>query len=76
MAAWPGLVWKVWIAEPSWSVFGGVYLFADEASAVAYLEGPIVEGIRAIPGVSEFKVERFEVNEKLSKITRGLLVKP
>ena len=37
---------------------------------MAYLEGPIVAGIRAIPGVSRVKGERFEMNENLSKITR------
>ena len=42
--------------------------------ATAYLEGPIVESIWSIPEVSEFEVERFEVNEDLSKITLGPLI--
>ncbi|WP_052288621.1 YdhR family protein [Leptolyngbya iicbica] len=71
IAAWPGLLWKVWIAQPSEAVYGGLYLFVDEASAQAYLQGPVVAGMRSLPGMSDFSAQLFEVNEPLSAITRG-----
>lgn len=71
IAEWPGLIWKIWIAEPSQALYGGIYVFEDEASAIAYSHGPIVESIRAIPGVSDFNVQLFEVNGELTAVTRG-----
>lgn len=67
----PGLIWKIWMTDPLRSLYGGLYLFEDEASTNAYLEGPIVEGIQAIPGVSNFEAHLFEVNSPLTTVTRG-----
>jgi len=71
IAQWPGLHWKLWIAVPEEAVYGGIYLFADGASAQAYLDGPVVANICAIPGISEVKTQLFAVNEALSAVTRG-----
>ncbi|MEB3269151.1 MAG: YdhR family protein [Leptolyngbya sp.] len=73
IAQWPGLVWKLWIADPDQTRYGGVYLFADEASAHGYLNGPIVAGIRDLPGVSDFTAQLFDINAPLSALTRGPL---
>ena len=73
IAVWPGLLWKIWIADTAQLIFGGIYLFADEASAKAYLDGPIGQSIRAIPGISDFDAQLFEVEEALSALTRGPL---
>ena len=73
IAVWPGLIWKIWIAEPTQLLFGGIYLFENEASAKAYLEGPIGKSIRAIPDISDFDAQLFEIEEKLSAVTRGPL---
>jgi hypothetical protein len=71
IADYPGLLWKIWITDASQSLYGGIYLFADAESAHAYLASPIVEGIRAIPGLSRFDAQLFDVNAPLSTITRG-----
>jgi hypothetical protein len=76
IAAWPGLVWKVWIAQPAAAIYGGVYLFEDESSAQAYLNGPVVASMRSLPGVTDFSAQLFEVNEPLSAITRGPVNSP
>ncbi|WP_204138182.1 YdhR family protein [Halomicronema sp. CCY15110] len=73
IAVWPGLVWKVWIANPSEAIYGGIYLFADEASATAYLQGPVVAAMRSLAGVTDFSAQLFEVNKSLSAVTRGPL---
>ena len=33
----PGLIWKIWTENPATAEAGGIYLFADRASAEAYL---------------------------------------
>ena len=39
-AAVPGLIWKVWLMNEAESEAGGIYLFKDESTLKAYLEGP------------------------------------
>jgi hypothetical protein len=71
IAVWPGLIWKIWIADPELALYGGIYLFRDEASASAYLDGPVVASIRTIPGVSQFETQLFDVANDLSVLTHG-----
>ena len=49
----------------------GIYLFDDESSAQAYLEGPIAAGLGQHPAVSDISVKQFEVLGDLTFITRG-----
>ena len=71
IAAVTGLRWKVWIINEADSEAGGIYLFDDEASVQAYLEGPIVAGVVSNPVLSDFSVKQFEAMEDVSVITRG-----
>lgn len=71
IAAAPGLRWKIWTENADLQMAGGIYLFDDEKSARAYaemhtarLQGFGVTGIRAM---------FFDVNEPLSRTTRGPL---
>ena len=69
----PGLIWKIWTYDPDTSEAGGVYLFADEASAQAYLTGPIFASLQAMPAVANMQVKRLEVDRDRSLITRAPL---
>ena len=64
----PGLICKVWTENPETGEAGGIYLFEDEASLDSYLEGKI-ERMKA-SGI-EVRARKFEVNERLTQITRG-----
>ena len=72
IAAVPGLLWKIWILDEQRSRAGGVYLFADRTAATAYLEGPIVKGLRENPALAGVEVRLFDVLDGPSVITRGL----
>jgi hypothetical protein len=72
IAAVPGLLSKVWIIDEQRRRAGGVYLFTDRAAATAYLEGPIVAGLRANPALSGVEVHLFDLLEGPSVVTRGL----
>lgn len=50
---------------------GGVYLFDDEASLQAYLNGPIVASIGSNPALSDVSVKVFDPITSLMHITRG-----
>jgi hypothetical protein len=67
----PGLLWKIWLDGDAERLAGGIYLFADRASAEAYAKGPIVARIRNNPDLSEVSVRVFEVRQRMSEITRA-----
>ncbi len=71
IAAVDGLRWKVWLMNEAESEAGGIYLFKDEASTNAFLEGPIVAQVVKHPALSDFSVKQSDVSEKNTAITRG-----
>jgi rhodanese-related sulfurtransferase len=50
---------------------GGVYLFDDEASVQAFLNGPIVAASKDAPILSNASIKIFDVLEAHTAITRG-----
>lgn len=67
----PGLICKVWTENRETGEAGGVYLFDDEASLDAYLKGKIERMTAA--GVKGLRAKKFDINEPLTRITRGRL---
>lgn len=65
----PGFIWKIWIYNDQDKICGGIYLFADEASAQAYVDGPVVEQLRNTPAFEGFSVRQFDIMETLSAAT-------
>ena len=67
----PGLRWKVWLMNETENEAGGIYLFDNETSVTAYLEGQIVAQVVEHPALSDFSVKQFDVIESVTTITRG-----
>ncbi len=67
----PGLRWKIWLMNEADSAAGGIYLFDDEASARAFLDGPIAGSLKTNPVISSVSVKQFGVSEEHTAITRG-----
>jgi Putative mono-oxygenase ydhR len=65
----PGLRWKIWTENEGEGVGGGIYLFEDDESALAYLEEHTarLEGF----GVKDIRAKLLHVNEPLTELTRG-----
>ena len=72
-AAVDGLRWKIWMINEAESEAGGIYMFEDEASLNALLEGPLAAQVTGHPALSEFSVKKFDVMEKVTAITRSPL---
>jgi hypothetical protein len=68
----PGLEWKLWIASPSSSSAGGIYLFRDEPSATAYVGGPVIAALRGNPAVRDVRIRVYAVAEDLSRRTHAI----
>jgi hypothetical protein len=65
----PGCLWKIWIENGERQEGGGIYLFADEATATAYLKKH-TERLGKF-GATGISAKMFDVNEDLTQITRG-----
>lgn len=66
-----GLLWKIWIMNENTREAGGIYLFNDESSVKAFLEGDIVAEMKKLPAISDIEVKVFDVMDRHSKVTRG-----
>ena len=71
IAKTPGLEWKVWLFNEQNHEAGGAYLFRDEASVNAYLNGDIVAGLKKQPTIKDISEKIFDVDENLTHKTRG-----
>jgi hypothetical protein len=71
IAAVPGLICKVWTENREAGEAGGIYLFESEDSLDSYLAGKI-ERMKA-SGIEGIRARKFDVNEPLTRITRGRL---
>lgn len=65
----PGFIWKIWTENQAEHEAGGIYLFADEKSARAYIA-------KHAARLKEFGIEAvnakvFDVNGPLTEITEG-----
>jgi hypothetical protein len=71
-AAVPGLVSKVWLADPENGVYGGVYTFRDTLATDAYLGSDLMAQVAANPAFVDVNARRFAVLSAPTVVTRGL----
>jgi hypothetical protein len=71
IATVPGLKWKLWLTDEAASVHSGVYLFEDEASLQAYLNGPVINALRTNPHMRNLETKVYAIDDVRSAITRA-----
>jgi len=71
----PGLEWKIWIMNPENGVVGGIKLFSDEETLLAYLNGPLWTGAMNAPFWKDIQVSVFDILPVPSTVTRAPLGK-
>ena len=67
----PGLKWKIFGMNEDQKGGAGIYLFEDEESMKAYLNGPIIAAMKEKKAFSGIEVKTFDVVEEATAITRG-----
>ena len=67
----PGCIWKVWTESEKNQEAGGIYLFANEETALAYLNKHNAR-LKSL-GVNEVICKIFDVNEPLTALNHGHL---
>ena len=71
--AWPGLLAKVWIADDDAGTYGGIYLFADRASADRTRDTDLYRSMAANPAFTDLSVREFDVLDEPTAITASAL---
>ena len=66
-----GLQWKIWLDGEGEPRVGGIYLFETRAKAEAYLNGPIVAGMKANPNIENLETRIFNARDRMSAITHA-----
>ncbi|MGS2873296.1 monooxygenase [Enterobacter huaxiensis] len=67
----PGFIWKVWTENEARQEAGGIYLFQDEDTALAYVKKHTAR-LKQL-GVDEVVYKVFGVNEPLTTLNHGTL---
>jgi hypothetical protein len=67
-----GLISKVWLADEKKNAFGGFYLWETKEAMDAFMRSDLVKAVVSRPFVKNVSSVDYAVNEKASKITRGL----
>jgi hypothetical protein len=67
----PGLKWKIFGINEEEGEAAGLYLFEDDASRKAYLEGPIMARMKTLEVFGDITLKFFDCVEGASAITRG-----
>ena len=72
-AALPGLVAKIWLADPSANTFGGVYLWQDQKAMEDFTKTDLFRSVVNNPNLTGLASRDFAVMEGPTRATRGLL---
>ncbi len=70
-AAVAGLRWKIWTINEAESEAGGIYLFDDDPSLQAFLDGPLAAAVKSHPALSDLSAKQFDVMPEITAICRG-----
>jgi hypothetical protein len=70
-AALPGLISKIWLADPATNTYGGVYLWQNRAALEAYLASETFRAMRANSYFANIAVRAFDTLPEATALTAG-----
>lgn len=73
--AWPGLLTKVWLADPETNTYGGVYVFGSPDAAEASRDTAAFAGLRDSSHFAELSIREFDVLDSPTAVTGGALAR-
>ena len=71
-AAVPGMIAKIWLADPASGTYGGVYTWEDEAAFLAYTRSELFAAVARNPNFANVTSRDFAAIEGPTRVTRGL----
>jgi len=71
-AAIPGLLSKVWLADPATNTYGGVYTWRDRQAMEDYIQSELFHAVLTAPEIAGVTSRGFAILEGPTRVTRGL----
>ena len=68
----PGLISKVWLADPQSNTYGGVYTWQDRPAMEIFMETSRFKDVAGHPNFANITATDFGVLEEPTRITHGL----
>jgi quinol monooxygenase YgiN len=68
----PGLVSKVWLANPATNTYGGVYTWASREAMHDYARSDLFQGVATNPSFADVTATDFEILDGPTGVTHGL----
>lgn len=72
----PGLVSKVWLADPGSNTYGGVLSWESREAMENFAKSELARGVYSHPNFADVTSKDFGVLEGPSRVTRGLTDSP
>jgi quinol monooxygenase YgiN len=72
-ASIPGLLSKVWLADPSTNTYGGVYTWQNQQALEAYTRTEIFRNVVNHPNFANITARNFDILEGPTHVTHGLM---
>lgn len=72
-AGLPGLVSKVWLADPTTNTYGGVYIWRDRKAMEDFTKTKLFNDVASHPNLANITSKDFAVMEEPTGITHGLI---
>jgi heme-degrading monooxygenase HmoA len=72
-ASIPGLISKVWLADPATNTYGGVYTWQDRSSYEAFTKSELFQAVGKHPNLTNITSRAFGVLEGPTRVTHGLV---
>ena len=72
-AAIPGLLSKVWLADPVANTYGGVYTWQSQAAMEAYMQSELFDNVANHPQLANVTSKDFSILEAPTRVTHGLI---
>jgi heme-degrading monooxygenase HmoA len=69
----PGLISKVWLADPATNTYGGVYSWRDRGAWEAFSKSELFQAVGAHPNLTNISSRDFAVLEGPTRVTHGLV---
>ena len=70
----PGLIYKLWLADPDTNTYGGVYAWRDLEAMQDYLTSDLFKSVAANPNLANITSKDFGILEGPTRVTNGLQV--
>ena len=71
-AAVPGLISKIWLADRTENVYGGIYLWESAAAMQRFAASDLFRSVASNPSLANLTSRDFAILDAPSRVTHGL----